>query len=434
VGAVPVHAGFAVALTLREKLLNDAVLVAYAGGTFPRTLDTSQFPGGELPDGPPRANLNVFLGPPTINCHANNTLTIALQMWGQLSVTMNAVEEGATVDARLVVRILPTFVVAGSDLQLSPEPSNVTVSQWDFTVIPPGGFSPPANAYLRSPAFRNRLQTAIRAAIAFGVVSLPRIDISFLGPVVSAVEMTAASRVRQGAVMIGLNIQSDELTLVGNAEGLSDFANNNDLAAVTHAAAVPKLLQEVRTQVSQKVSENGAALERLTIAPGAGRFLVSGKASKTIGSATFSFALVPTHYATRPGKTFQYLPKPRHVNSRTWPALGFAVADVSVDTDPAAWIVVVGAVATVLHLGVPFLIVLMVSSMAGQLTGSIAGSDTEAPPPRGAPPPAELGREGRRCASKSRISRSPRKGIALHRSELCDYCFYGGPAGMRPAL
>ena len=24
--------------------------------------------------------------------------------------------------------------------------------------------------------------------------------------------------------------------------------------------------------------------------------------------------------------------------------------------------------------------------------------------------------------------------IALHRPELCDYCFYGGPAGLRPSL
>jgi hypothetical protein len=24
--------------------------------------------------------------------------------------------------------------------------------------------------------------------------------------------------------------------------------------------------------------------------------------------------------------------------------------------------------------------------------------------------------------------------IALHRAELCDYCFYGGPAGLRPSL
>jgi hypothetical protein len=24
--------------------------------------------------------------------------------------------------------------------------------------------------------------------------------------------------------------------------------------------------------------------------------------------------------------------------------------------------------------------------------------------------------------------------IAAHRSELCDYCFYGGPTGIRPAL
>jgi hypothetical protein len=24
--------------------------------------------------------------------------------------------------------------------------------------------------------------------------------------------------------------------------------------------------------------------------------------------------------------------------------------------------------------------------------------------------------------------------MELHRSELCDYCFYGGPAGIRPTL
>ena len=40
---------------------------------------------------------------------------------------------------------------------------------------------------------------------------------------------------------------------------------------------------------------------------------------------------------------------------RTWPALGFATADVTVDIDPASWVYVVEAIGTVINIGVPIL-------------------------------------------------------------------------------
>jgi len=44
-------AGFAVALTIREQLLKDALLIAYSSNDFPRKLNTEKLPGGLLPGG-----------------------------------------------------------------------------------------------------------------------------------------------------------------------------------------------------------------------------------------------------------------------------------------------------------------------------------------------------------------------------------------------
>jgi hypothetical protein len=74
-GTMADDAGFAVALTVRGQLLSNALSGAYADNKFPRTLDTTQF--GGLPGGPPDADLNVFLGPPQLATHADNSLTIA---------------------------------------------------------------------------------------------------------------------------------------------------------------------------------------------------------------------------------------------------------------------------------------------------------------------------------------------------------------------
>jgi hypothetical protein len=105
-------AGFAVALTIRQRLLNNGVLIAYTGDSFPRTLNY------DLPYGPPAASIDVFLAPPKVTCKASNTLTIDIQMWGSLSVTMTNVTETGNVTAQLTLRIQPIFAVVGSNLEL----------------------------------------------------------------------------------------------------------------------------------------------------------------------------------------------------------------------------------------------------------------------------------------------------------------------------
>ena len=376
-------AGFAVALTLRQQLLQNSLLVAYANDKFPHVLDTSLFPGGQLPGGPPTVSLNVFIGAPVITANTGNTLTIALDLWGRVSVTMAAIPETAQIHGSLTISIVPAFIVSGTDLVLSLTAANVNVPDWDFTVVPPSTLSTAATAYLQSAAFLARLQTAIQDAVALGFVSLPSIDISFLGSLVTAVDMTAATRARQGVVLIGLSVESSALTLIGNADLLVDFAGANDFAAFINAQAIPLLLQDVQAEIAQQVADHGATLQGpVVIGSGAGKFLISGKASRTGGTASFSLSAVPTLFTSRPGAYFQYLKKPFGVKPRTWPALGFATADVTVDIDPASWVYVVEAIGTVINIGVPFFVGEFIDSIAAQLTFGIQNASTITPVPR----------------------------------------------------
>src|SRR5207253_7237317 len=115
---------------------------------------------------------------------------------------------------------------------------------------------------------------------------------------------------------------------------------------------------------------------------GAGKFLISGKASRTGGSANFSFSAVPMLFASEPGAYFRYLKKPFGVKPRTWPALGFEIADVNVDVDPSTWVYVVTAVFTVLNIGVPFFVADFINGISAQLTFAIQSAPTITPVPR----------------------------------------------------
>jgi hypothetical protein len=372
-------AGFAVALTIRERVFNDALLIAYAGGDFPRSLET------QLADGPPAAGIAVFLSPPKISCNADDTLTIGVQMWGSLTVALDGGETG-DVAAHLTLRIRPSFVVVGSDLVLEFDDvkHDVAATEWDFEAISGSSFSPDAETYLRSDFFRDRLQDAMQSAIAFGAVRLPKIDISFLGPLLAAVDdMTAKAHVVEGALVLGLDIDSDEVTTTGDIGELADFARGNDIAAVTNPAAVPVLLRTVQSVVGEQVAQNGATLEQLTLTAQTGRFHVECRASKSTGTASLSFDLIPTMFATKPGGAFEYVPKPVLIHGRTWPALGFTTANIEVDVDPAVWLdILMAAFTATFNLWFTFLVLDLIGSTAASLNAAIASADTGASIPR----------------------------------------------------
>ena len=185
--------------------------------------------------------------------------------------------------------------------------------------------------------------------------------------------------------MIGLDVHgydtgSEVITIVGDPNALVDFARGFDMAAVTNAAAVPIVLQQAQDSVSAEVAKSGATLEgQLEITPQNGRFRVAGTASKSTGSATFSFGLVPELFASRPGGAINYIEKPFVIHPRSWAALSFSTADVHVNVDPSPWVVVLAALGTALNLAIPLIVIDMIRSTAAHLETSIAGQDPSAP-------------------------------------------------------
>ena len=379
-------AGFAVALTIREHLINDALLLAYAGTGFPRSLQL------DVPDGPPDASIDVYLAPSQVTCNEDNSLGLAVRLWGSLNITVGGTDVERTIDGRITVRVKPRFRVAGNNLVLNPDSDDVTVTLWSFTVIAGGSFPPDVDLYLHGGLFQNRLQTAVRLAIAAGLV--PAVDLSFLSGLIAAVAaraqppqfpgLTVDATVKAGVLLIGLKVELPDLTIVGDPDLLFDIARGNDIAAATNAAAVPLVLADVAAKVSDAVAKEGATLiPPLLLTSEAGQFRIAAAASNSDGTAHFSFALVPSMFHTTPGVSFQYLEKPLHVNARSYKALGFTPADIHVDVSKSFWNNVIEVVGGIFTLGVLAVYIEdMVDFMADQFRSTIAHADTGPVAPR----------------------------------------------------
>ena len=378
------HAGFGVALTVRQRLLNDALLIGYTGSGFPRNLTA------DLPFGGPEVAVDVFIAPPTMTCNNNDTLTFVMELRGALTITQNGVEETRNIAGKLTVRLKLSFEVLGKNLNvfINDYATDLIATGWEVRTTS-GSFSPEAWAYISGDEFRLRLQKSLAGAVAQGLLKLPSIDVSFLGPILDVLAGTLAqSRVVGGAILIGIDIATDgsdpdlgQIETHGDINQLDDFARDNDLAAVTNAVAIPALLHEMPAKVRAVLADIDASLDgKLTIAPQNGQFHVSGHASTSFGSGNFSFNLVPQLQTTRPGKQFQYLPKPRHVNARTWQVLSFVVADMQTETSPN-WMTVVGVIALLLTLQIPELLYLIDLATVGALNAE-KGADTGSPSPR----------------------------------------------------
>ena len=384
---MPDHAGFAAAVTVREHVLNTALLAAYANGRFSTSLRAG------LPGGPPAVATDLFLGLPVINCEgATGLLVLTVSAWGGLHVTVDGTDHDVRVAGELEVALPPAFG-PGSSLRLEPDAQDVVVRRWTASVTSPGT---PADvvAYVVGEQFRQRLQEAVQGAIAFRVLTLPSIDVSFFGPLAPLVTSVDA-RVRNGVLLLGLNVDNDTDTIVGDPEALVDFARSNDVAGVVNAAATVLLLDDLHTRMLTAVEDDGASLDRFAVTPVAGYFHVRGAASKSSGTVNFSFRVVPSMFHTRPGTTFRFLPKTRWVNSRTWAALGFHIEGVDTDVDRSWWVVVLDVFLGILTLGFATIYIEGLVSAAGEsFSGRVQAASPGAPSARvqrSIPPPGGVG-------------------------------------------
>ncbi len=375
------HAGFAAAVTIRERVLNDSLLLSYDAGNI------SHWLSAPIPNGPPDVAVSFFLEPPRVECSGADSQSLIVRMrgWGGMQITWNGAIQARNVRWEMHLLMRPRFVLEGVDLRLRPEHTDITLSGWTFEVLSGGPYSAEADLYLQSGIFRSRLEHALGVAIAAGLLDIPPIDVSFLGSIVSATSMEPRARVRDGAIIVGLDVAAGGIETTGNAQLLTDFARNNDIAVVTNPIAVPVTFQDAEAQIRDAVAERGATLESLSITVEEGRFRVTGKASRSEGSVHFSFAVIPVLFHFRPGALLPARKGTIEVKPRMWPALGFQVADVSVDVNKSTWVIIAEVVGAVLTGAViPLIIEDLVRGVTRQVTFAIRSQEVppQPPPPR----------------------------------------------------
>lgn len=394
---MPDHAGFAAAITVREHVLRTALRAAYANGS-----DSSKKFEQDLSGGGIGLRTDLFLGPPDFDCEGSTNLLVAtLPMWGQVTVTD---DQGTVhlvgVNGEMELTLTPAFRTGApgteteSSLILDPSRVEIVARRWTATVTS-AGTEPAVAAIVTGEELRSRFEQRFRQGVAFGQVTLPSIDASFLGSMARRASSVDA-RVRSGVLLIGLSYADATHNLFGDVEALQDFAGSNDVAGVVHPDAVDVLLDEVRTKLVEGVEKEGATLDSLRVRARDGHFHVSGAVSKSSGTVNFSFRVVPGMFHTRPGAYFPYLEKPRFVHTRTWPALEFRIESVTTNVDRAWWVVLFGEVILgVLTVGMSILVIEgMVSAAEANFSGQIQSAKPGAASARirrTIPPPGGIG-------------------------------------------
>jgi len=157
---MPDHAGFAAAITIRERVLSEALLFAYSRPSFSRDLVIPVVGTG------PAVLLQAFLSPPTVTCDATrDAIVVGVDLPGALTINEPTGVETHFVLAHVDIAVPPVFTLEKGQLTLSPAHEDVKVVVWSYTVVGGGAFKPATDAYLRSSVMAERLSETVQLAL-----------------------------------------------------------------------------------------------------------------------------------------------------------------------------------------------------------------------------------------------------------------------------
>jgi hypothetical protein len=365
-GMVADHAGFAAAITVRERVLSDALLFAYSSASVARNLPIVFMGAGPTA---PLVFLQAFLSPPTVTCDgARQALIVSVDVAGDLTFSNPSGAETHPIVGHVEISIPPVLMLAAGKVRLQPDHSDVKVITWTFTVSDGTVFKQDTDAYLRSATVRDRLSATVQWALDINLLPLPSVDVTSLGAVIDAaappassvlgphgqplpvlVEYPVPARVVDGALVAGFNVenftapwsppgQTGGITLNGDAFALEAFADPYDIAVITNPEALPIVLAGVEQQLVAAVGPD-RTLASLTLSAGHDQFDVSGSITETAAVATFSFSIVPHMDAERPGGlinspdngSLHIKIKPISIAPRSYAGLWFSAVDPKID-------------------------------------------------------------------------------------------------------
>jgi hypothetical protein len=372
---MPAHAGFAAAITIRDRVLAAALLAAYRAGQIDHAIVRSFGPLAG-----PRANVNLFFPSPEVVFSDTDPAHALLRFsgWGIMGVRLLPVGPGEsrTVQWRADLRVTATPSSIGGTVFLSAKAEDYRLADWQFDVLSGAAFSNAAQAFFHDVSFTAQLETWLQAAV--GDLLFPVVDFGFLGPFASAAFTTIGLKVVDQALLLGFDVDTGTFSTAGDLAELDNFAGaGDDIAVVINPDAVSSMMGAARQRVQDQIDEYDATLESLDIACEEGQFRVTGRASKTGGAVNFSLAVVPHMVYGRPGAFIPLAKKTMVVRSRTWRALWFSPTEPEVDVDRSWWVqVFVEGLLGAITLGfVTFAVEALISEIARNITGGIASSD-----------------------------------------------------------
>ena len=362
-------AGFAASIALRQEMMQSLVRVLYNAGQFPHSITF----------GVPELQVSFFLSMPALTFQSPNGNQVAIDLygWGPMTVTPpGSLPESRRVKFRAHVLVPLTVTISGQKLVFGFDGPAATVSGVQFDPYSGGLFSPAAVSYLTSAGFHALLTQGLQLTLAQLSV-LPPLRIDFLGAIASDPTAAVVSRVLDGVLALGIDVDTPAGRTHGNPALLTDTTNGSHIGMWTSPRVIPQAFPDVQQKVEEAVQAQSATLNSFTLAVQEGWFRVAGRASKTGGSVNFSLHAVPR--LIRPGTHFEFDDEYGEHFDLSTPdreELWFDPQDIDVDIDRDWWVIALEGIGGLLTLGIGALIIEgLVGTVQGEITTGIAQND-----------------------------------------------------------
>ena len=322
--------------------------------------------------------VDLFLSLPSLSFQFPNGNRIAIDVyaWGPMTlVPPGASAEFHKVKFRARVLMPLSIAIANRKLVFSMVTSGATVTNVQIDPYSNGLFSDAAVAYLLSPDFQALLALGVPIALTQIGSVFPPLQIDFLGAIAADPSATVTSRVLDGVLALGIDVDTPSGRTSGNPSHLVDSTNNNHIGVWTHPDVVLQAYPDVKVKVDESVAAVNATLDSFDMRVEEGWFRIAGRASKSGGSVNFSLHAVPK--LIRPGIHIEFDEEyGEHVNMST-PAreeLWFDPQSISVDVDRPWWLSLLEGVGALIA-GIGALIVeVFLDVVRGNVTSGIEQS------------------------------------------------------------
>jgi hypothetical protein len=283
------HANYALAVALKQNLLQGLVRIYYHAGKLPHSIKYNS--GGLAVD--------LFLDIPKVVCSSKNSNYLALTLtgWGSFSYS-TLISRDVLVTSSLLVK--PVCSLANASLSFSVDGAKAKLDSYTITPISGDQFTAAIQALLSTSLVKSTIEKALQTKLASISEFAPSIDLSSLGSIVSDLpNMTITAQVLDKVLALGMDVDSDGIKTTGDPTLLTDITDGQDIGIWQNPVALPIIMKSQKKEIEDQVKKQGATLDSFDVTLEDGYYHLEGSASMAFGSASFSANAYP--YLVRPG-------------------------------------------------------------------------------------------------------------------------------------